>query len=315
MDKVLLIDGHNAMWRASIGFAPKKAKVEPTGWEDNGQPNMSTNDEWTPDPTVFTDVQVQELAPIEEKPDYTTIFNFFRNLRPIIEQFEPDKCFFVLEGHAKFRYDLFPEYKANRLVKTASRQEELDRFHPQKEIIIKLMKYLPITTVRADSYEADDVVATLARGMPDEDVTILSNDTDFIQLLQLGLKNLQIYNPISKKFAVDPGYHYVAWKCLRGDTSDNIPGFKGIGDKTAQKMLADPKKFADFMALEENRANFNIYKQLIELRTVPLEELIVEEGKTDWPALKHAFTQMEFNSIVNDKSWQKYTETFSCLKY
>lgn len=303
MDKVLIIDGHNAMWRASFAFSPKKeSKPGPEEWTDNGQP-------------FFTDVQVQEPEPVQEKPDYTIVFNFFRNLRPIIEQFQPEKCFFVLEGHAKFRFDLYPEYKANRIKTAASRQEELDRFHSQKEIIVRLIKNLPITTVRAADYECDDVVATLAKGMPDEDVTILSNDTDFIQLLQVGLKNLKIYNPISKKFMENPGYHYVAWKCLRGDSSDNIPGFKGIGDKTAQKMLADPKKFADFMALEENRANFNIYRQLIELRTVPEEELVVEEGHTDWAALKQAFTEMEFNSIVNDKSWKKYTETFTCIKY
>lgn len=305
MDKVLLIDGHNAMWRASIGFAAPKKDPPPNeeAWVDNGQP-------------FFTDAAPQSEPVVEEKPDYTTVFNFFRNLRPIIEQFQPEKVFFVLEGHAQFRYDIFPEYKANRkIVKTAAKQAEYDRFYPQKEIIVQLMKHLPVTIVKADDYECDDVIATLARCMPDEDVTILSNDTDFIQLLQVGLKNLKIYNPISKKFYNDPGYHYVAWKCLCGDTSDNIPGFKGIGDKTAQKLLADPEKFKDFMSLEENRANFNIFKSLIELRTVPLEDLKMEEGEVNWDELKQAFQSMEFNSITNDKSWTKYKDTFSCIKY
>lgn len=281
MDKVLIIDGFNQMHRANISF-PSKNPEEPK----------------------------------EDKPDYQMVFNFFRNLRPLVEQFQPDKIFFVLEGHPKFRYDIFPEYKANRrMVKTASKQESADKFDIQKDIIINLIKHFPITTVVADDYECDDVISTLVKNMPDEDITILSGDTDFIQLLQLGLKNIKIYNPISKKFYEDPGVFYVAMKCLRGDSSDNIPGFKGIGEKTARKMLEDPAKFAEFMSTEENRANFNIYKSLIEFRDVPYDELIIEEGILDWNVVKELFSKMEFESIVNDRSWEKFTKTFECVKY
>lgn len=306
MDKVLIIDGHNAMWRASIGFAPPKKVIEPDEdvWLDNGQP-------------FFTDAPEDKPAePEVDKLDYTITFNFFRNLRPIVEQFQPEKIFFVLEGHAAFRYDLFPDYKANRrIIKEGSKQEAMDRFHIQKNIIVELMRYLSVTIARASDYEADDVIATLANNLKDEDVTILSNDSDFTQLLQKGYKNLKIYNPISKKFLQKPEYHYVAWKCLVGDSSDNIPGFKGIGDKTAQKMLADPAKFDKFMSVEENRANFSIYQQLIELRLVPEEEIVLVEGLRDWDSLKEEFIKMEFNSIVNDKSWKRYIDTFNCIKF
>ncbi len=307
MDKVLLIDGHNAMWRASIGFAPPKKESVPDEnvWMDNGQP-------------FFTDVPEETIPePEVEKIDYTITFNFFRNLRPIVEQFQPEKIFFILEGHAGFRYELFPEYKANRkLVKEASKQEQFDRFYIQKDIIIDLIRYLPVTIVRAQDYECDDVIATLAEDLKDHDVTILSSDSDFTQLLQKDYKSIKVYNPIAKKFLTAPPYPYVAWKCLVGDTSDNIPGFKGIGDKTAQKMLADPKRFSTFMEVEENRANFQIYKGLIELnRMVPPDELFMEEGLADWDALKARFTEMEFNSMINDKSWDKYVRTFNCVRF
>lgn len=279
MDKILLIDGMNQIHRASISFAP---------------------------PKILAD----------NKPDYQVVFNFFRNLRPLIEQFQPDKVFFVLEGHAQFRYDLFAEYKAHRkIIKEASKKEEQDRFFHQKDIIVQLMQNLPVTIVRAANYEADDVIASLCASLKDEDLTVLSNDSDFIQLLQLNYKNIKIYNPISKKFLENPDYFYIAFKAIKGDPSDNIPGFDGFGTAKTKKLLADPDKFMEFMSLEENRANFNIYRELIEFKMVPDEELIIKDYSANWNQLKLEFQKMEFESIVNDKSWQKYISTFNCIKY
>src|SRR3974377_2201126 len=105
MDKILFIDAHNAMWRASIGFGPKKTSA-PT----QSSPESGTEDGWemVPGPPAPPE------PPKERTEEYVLIFNFFRNLRPIIEQFQPDKAFFVLEGHPQFRYDLYADYKANR---------------------------------------------------------------------------------------------------------------------------------------------------------------------------------------------------------
>jgi 5'-3' exonuclease len=279
MDRILLIDGHNAMWRACVKFG----KVQPD----------------VPDEVIFT-------------------YNFFRNLRPLIEDFEPAKCFFVLEGHPQFRYDLFSDYKANRLIKQAAKQETQDKFHKAKDIIVPLMQRLPITTCRASNYEADDVIATLVDNMHEEDLTVLSNDSDYIQLLQRGYNNTAIYNPIKKGFMEAPTYPYVAWKCLAGDKSDNIPALlkpKTRAPELAQEMLAKPEAFQKFMDVEENRANFSVNRQLIEFRSVPLEEITFVEGVRNFDALKEAFIEMKFDSITNDVSWEKYCKTFDCLKY
>ncbi len=282
MDKILLIDGFNQMWRAvhTMNFA-KKAEA---------------------------------AAPVEDKPDYLIIFNFFRNLRPLIELFNPDKCFFVLEGHSAFRFGLYPDYKANRMVKYAEKQAETDRFHLQKREIIRLMQHFPVTTIKAADYECDDVIATLCNDMKDDDVTVLSNDSDFIQLLQKPeLPHVKVYNPIKKEFMKAPEYHYVAWKSLAGDKSDNIKGL--VGDKRAQTLVSDPDKFEKFLKLEENRANFSINKSLIEFQDVPVDQLIVTEGQADWEYVKSEFDRMEFASITNEKSWAKYTKTFNCIKF
>ena len=274
MDKVLLIDAHNAIWRACVKFGAVQPDV--------------------PDEVIFT-------------------FNFFRNLKPIIADIEPVKCFFVLEGHPQFRYDLFSDYKANRLIKQASRQESNDRFLKTRDIIIPLMQHLPITVCRAANYEADDVIATLCENMREEDLTILSNDSDYIQLLQKGYRHLRIYNPIKKVDMEAPPYPYVAWKCLNGDKSDNIPAL--LKPKKALATVTDPALFQKFMEVEENRANFSVNRQLIEFHSVPEEEIDMKEGQKNFSALKAAFTEMKFESIINDQSWQKYCQAFDCLKY
>lgn len=304
MDKVLLIDAHNAMWRASIAFTPKKAAptvAEPDdGWTMRGE--------------------VAPPAPEKKEIDesFVLIFNFFRNLRPIIEQFNPDKCFFVLEGHPSFRYELFSDYKANRIIKNAAEPKKQEKFLQSKDEIVRLMQHFPITVARASNYEADDLIGTLCDNMRDEELTVLSNDSDYIQLLQRGYPHLQIYNPIKKVFMEAPEYPYVAWKSLAGDTSDNIPALlkpKTKAGLKAAEMLSQPELFQKFMDVDENRANFNVNRQLIEFRSVPMEEIILHEGIRNFDIVKQEFARMDFQSIINDKSWAKYTKTFDCLRY
>lgn len=293
MDRILLIDGHNQMWRACVKFpvAPPKPKLD-----EAGNPIIEPPKPEQPDEVIFA-------------------FNFFRNLRPLIEDFEPDKCFFVLEGHPQFRYDLFADYKAHRIVKQASEKSKktTETFFKTKDIIVPLLQHFPITTCRAANYEADDVIGTLCENMKDEDLTILSNDSDYIQLLQRNYSNIRIYNPIKKADMEAPAYPYVAWKCLNGDKSDNIPAL--LKPKKAIDTVSNPELFKKFMEVEENRANFQVNRQLIEFRPVPVEEIELKEGIRNFDLVKKEFARMQFESIINDKSWEKYTKTFNCLKY
>ncbi len=312
MDKVLFIDAMNAIWRASVGFGPKKDPKHKLCMDCDayitlhqlGHPHCECGGAW---------FMVEDRCEETPNEDYVLIYNFFRNLRPIIEIFSPDKCFFVLEGHPQFRYDLYSEYKANRIVKTASKKSSRDRIFKNKDEIVRLMQYLPITICKAEAYEADDVIATLCENMKDEDITVLSNDSDYIQLLQRGYKNCHVYNPIKKEFMQPPTYPYVAWKSLAGDKADNIP--KVLTPKKVEAAMRDPEVLRKLLSIEENRANFNINRQLIEFRTVPIEDIIITEGVKDFSSLKEEFAKMEFESIINSKSWAKYIATFNCIKY
>jgi 5'-3' exonuclease len=311
LDKVLFIDGLNFIYRASIRFGFKESVHELCFDCDKyvvqhqlGNPHCKCGGTWS---------MLEDKCEFETNPDHIIIFNFFRNLRPIIELFKPDKCFFVLEGHPQFRYDLYADYKANRIIKTASKQETRDQIFRCKDEIVRLLRYLPITSCLASAYEADDVISTLVDNMSSEDLTIVSSDSDYIQLLQKGYKNFEIYNSIKKEFMVAPKYFYVAWKCLAGDKSDNIKAL--LKPKKVEAAMNDLKEFSKFMALEENRANFSINKKLIEFANVPLEEIIFTEGSSRLDLLKQEFEKMKFASITNDNSWNKFKSTFDCIKY
>jgi 5'-3' exonuclease len=297
MDRILLIDTLNFIWRASIPFSPKNKShlynektdlcICGAAWEDNKCENEPSN-------------------------EFVIIYNFFKNLRPLIEQFYPDKCFFVLEGHPKFRYDLYSDYKGNRLLKQAS-QPSKQKVYQSADEINRLLTLLPVTMCRAANYECDDVISFLCENMKDEHLTVTSNDSDYIQLLQRRYKSCQIYNPIRKEFMEAPEYPYIAWKALAGDKSDNIPALMTAAK--AVSTVSSPEKFRKFFSKEENRASFNINRQLIEFTKVPEEDIIFTEGLVSFDDLKKEFEKMKFKSLLIEKTWNKFVETFDCLKF
>ena len=298
-DKVLLVDSMNWAYRANIVFG-------------NGKKGKVGN---------VLDPNTKEVIPVvfEEKEDegkesFTAVFNFFRNLRALIEQFDPDKVFFCLEGDCCFRKELFSEYKANRIIKTGSedKQKKRDDFLRQYDIMLKLLKYLPITQVKSNRYEADDVIATLVSTLRDEELIVISSDKDYIQLLQKGYDNLKVYSHNLKNYVVPPDYHFLTFLTLNGDTSDNIPSL--ISKKKAIAIASDPEKLAEFLSVEENRANYSLNKQLVEFKIIEDEELEFSEYNVDFDALKEEFSWMEFETILEDKYWERFVETFERLR-
>lgn len=306
MDKILLIDAYNAVHRANISFGPSiKHEICTDQFhplKHIGDPHCKCGSAWN---TSYEFCYGNK---------YLIVYNFFRNLRPLIELFSPDKCFFVLEGRPQFRYDLYPGYKANRIIKEGSaKQETKDKVSDAHKLIVDLIQCLPITVCKSSKYEADDLIASLCDNLKEENLTIISNDSDYIQLLQRGYDNCSVYNPIKKTFMEAPAQFYILLKSLRGDKSDNIPRL--VSDKVAYEYCNNPNKLKNFVSIEENRANLSINKNLVEFATVPLEEIFIKEGISNFENLKKEFIKMKFNSITNDASWSKYLNSFNTLKY
>ena len=240
------------------------------------------------------------------------IYNFFRGLRPLIEMHDPDKVYFVLEGKPEFRQTLSEgSYKSNRKSKG-------DNFHRQKATIINIIKScFPFTVLRHPQLECDDAIATyvVKHCKAGDKCTIVSSDSDFIQLLNFTNFNISLYNPVRKKYIDYPGYDYVVWKALRGDATDNISGIPGVGDKTATKLVTNPELLENFLKNEDKRKIFERNVHLIRLVDFSNDMSSVEEhdSKKDFTRLKTIFNDLEFDSIVKEKTWQKYTQTFKRL--
>tara|TARA_B100001094_G_C18134119_1_gene773993 strand:- start:504 stop:1331 length:828 start_codon:yes stop_codon:yes gene_type:complete len=239
--------------------------------------------------------------------DAAIIYSFFRSLRPLIEKFDPDVCYFVRDGAPVDRLDILPEYKGNRI-----REHDENFFSQKREIENLVDSFFPIAVCRDLNLEADDLIAYLVLEKHEEDkCVVVSSDTDFIQLLQEH-NNCELYNPITKKMREAPEYDYLTWKSLRGDGSDNIPGIPRVGDKTAEKLARDLNKLSGFLEKEEsNKEIYERNRSLIRFRRPKdVSEIFMGNVEPDFDKVKERFLELNFHSMTKDSSWKKYKKTF-----
>jgi DNA polymerase-1 len=244
------------------------------------------------------------------------VFNFFRQFKSLIDEFKPSRVYVVLEGHPVKRYELLSEYKATRKIDESDpKYEELQKFFKQKnEIVDLLSKRFPVSVVRHSTSECDDTIYNLInRSSTAIPWTVVSNDTDFIQLIQ-EFSHVKVWNPIKKQFLEAPdAYDYVTWKSLRGDGSDNIPGIPGVGDKTAAELAENPDKLQEFLSDSSNASQFERNYNLISFRKWSEEErmeMTSSSPEKNWDDVKDFFSGYGFNSIVKEDSWKKFVDSF-----
>lgn len=168
------------------------------------------------------------------------VVGFANIILKILREQSPDLAAVAFDNSKKtFRNEIFPEYKANR-------QQMPEDLAAQLPLIKEFVEVLGIKICTANGYEADDVIGTLAtQACKNFSVMILTGDRDALQLINPTTKVIltkysttDIYD--EKKFIDEYGFKpplLVDFKGLRGDPSDNIPGVKGIGDKTAAALI------------------------------------------------------------------------------
>jgi len=249
------------------------------------------------------------------------VYNFMRNFRAIVEQFAPDYIYFVLEGHPQQRIDMLPQYKANRQVEADGKAyEEQKKFFKQVDHIIQLLvASFPVSVVRHPEFECDDTIYNVIRALSEVDkkfeFTVISNDSDFTQLL-CEFDSVSVYNPMLKKYVEKPEVDYVTWKALRGDGSDNIPGIPGVGDVTATKAMEDPDLLLEILARVGAAEIFQRNMSLIKFITwsendqEKLERPGTHVKPQSWESLRQAFESYGFKSMLKPETWTKFVGTF-----
>jgi DNA polymerase-1 len=251
------------------------------------------------------------------------VVNFLLRLR---EKYRPDYVAWINDAGTSFREERFADYKSTR--------EKLDQelqadFNRSVERICQLLEAFGVPIIAIRGYEADDVIGTLAQAAAHEGLqaVIVSGDKDFYQLVGPGVALL---NPgrggpaavdevwVDESNAADrlgvPPRQVVDFLALVGDSSDNIPGVKGIGEKGAQKLLAEFGDLETMLArasevtakrpreaLLSQAENARLSRELVTIkRDVPVEldmtELVLHEP--DREAVIRLLTELEFYSLV-----------------
>jgi len=179
------------------------------------------------------------------------IFGFARELVRLLEQEKPEYLAVAFDVGKTFRDQIFPEYKATR-------EKMPDDLRSQLERIREMVDAFNIPRLEMEGFEADDVLGSIAKKAAEQGlgVKIITGDRDLLQLVNertsvyLAGDN-QIYitdEDVIKKLGVRPN-QVVDYKAIVGDTSDNIPGIKGVGEKTAVALL---EKFDTLDAIYKN---------------------------------------------------------------
>jgi DNA polymerase-1 len=183
------------------------------------------------------------------------IFGFLKSLRLLCETYPRAKPIVLWDGRAEFRFAVHEEYKGNREALDAKAAEHKAAFRRQTPILEKMLETLGVMQVRSPLLEADDLAAHLCRALVGKQITLVSGDRDWIQLVD---DNTTWFDPIRNRkvtpenFLDFTGYHtidaYVHGKCLQGDVSDNVDGIAGLGEKGAAVFLAKWQSVHKFFA-------------------------------------------------------------------
>ena len=242
----------------------------------------------------------------------------------LLERRRPDYLAWVHDVGESFRHQTYPQYKATREKLTEELQQEFDR---SVERIEQILEAFRVPLVGVEGYEADDVIGTLATAARGLQVVIVSGDKDFYQLIGPGVALL---NPgrggpaaveehwvdqtnASERLGVPPE-RVVDYLALVGDSSDNVPGVKGVGEKTALELLqtfgdldgilahADriPGKRAR-EAVEQYADLARLSRELVTIRRdvpLPLDLDGLRVRPPDVARLTELFTELEFRSLI-----------------
>lgn len=259
MDKLFIIDGNSLAFRAFYGLPPL--------YNSQGVPCNS-------------------------------VFGFTKMLVNIITKNSPKYLAVAFDaGKHNFRHEIFAEYKGTR-------KPMPDELRTQLPIIKDLLRQMNITVIERAEIEADDIIGSLSKKY-DIDKILISGDRDLLQLInphcrvwltQKGLTEIADLgvDELKEKYGITPD-EVIEMKAIMGDTSDNIPGIKGVGEKTALKLIQEYGTLDNIYAnidnikgklqtsLVENKDIAYISKQLATIKTDCELDYELDDFEYDFP--------------------------------
>ncbi len=252
----------------------------------------------------------------------SAVFGFARMLLKALNDYRPTHVAVALEGGGpSFREEIYPEYKATRKVPP-------DDLVAQIEPVKEFARLLGLAVLEKEGMEADDVVATLARGGAGrfDEVLILSGDKDLMALVGGDVKLLAPKTGVSDVEEMDasavegkmgvPPAAVPDLLALEGDSVDNVPGVPGIGEKTARALLArygsfdgvfahledvEPKRART--ALEKGRASADLSRRLVELKgdlELGLDAGALKPAPRDEESLRAFLKEYELKTLAEE---------------
>ena len=247
------------------------------------------------------------------------LFGFVNMLNKIINEEKPEYIMVAFDTGHNFRKDLCDTYKDGRI----ETPNDLKIQFPEAK---KICTLLGIKYIECDNYEADDIIGTFAR-MADEDknynATIISSDKDLLQLISdevdvklLKQKDYILMNEQTffEHYGIKP-IRMIDLKALMGDPSDNIPGVKGIGEKTALSLLVKYDTLENLYnhldeltpktkekLLNDKESAFFSYKLATIYKTIDFDYTFesIKYNKPDITGLIEKYKELEFNSFLKN---------------
>ena len=236
----------------------------------------------------------------------------------LLVKYKPDRLVACLEGdwRPSWRVELFPDYKLNR-VDEEGEEDEPDTLGPQIPVLLDVLDALGIAMVGVDDYEADDLMATFSVKQQGP-IRIVTGDRDLFQLVddKRDVKIVYLAKGISNHDLVDlrwindkyqiPGDRYALFAMIRGDSSDGLPGIRGIGEKGAAIIANQFSSLGEVMKAAESsdeRLTANIRKKLLESAAYA-----AIAPKLVGCALDVSIPQMEISMPLRPKSMKKIEE-------
>ena len=248
------------------------------------------------------------------------VFGFTNMLLKVLREKQPDHAAVVFDARGPtFRKEIYPQYKATRAAMP-------DDLVPQIPLIKEVVQAFRLPVLEAEGYEADDVIATLARRFAAAglEITVVTGDKDLTQVVS---DRVRLYDTMREKISGlaeveerfgGPPERVAEVLGLAGDSSDNIPGVPGIGEKTARELILQFGTLENLLAHidevkgEKRRENLRRYgeqallsRRLVQLvEDVPLavdyEELALRQP--DRQALTSLFKKLEFHKLLQEFS-------------